>query len=261
MTVAAETSPLAVRGLSRNFGGVRALDNVSLELVPGERRAIIGTNGAGKTTLFNLINGQIPSSAGEIRLFGQEVSGWPLHRRAALGLARTFQITSLFRNLTVRENMLIAVQALAPCHFVFWRRAAHYREIGQRADALLEKWRLAAMRDEKVQNLSYGTQRQLEIVVALAGEPRLLLLDEPMAGLSAAETHLATDIILNLDRAITVLLIEHDLATAFRIADRITAMDQGRIVAEGTPDEIRQEASLQKIYAAGGAARVQERER
>jgi branched-chain amino acid transport system ATP-binding protein len=248
-------NPLVVRNLSRSFGGVRAIDDVSLELQPGERRALIGTNGAGKTTLFNVINGQIPASSGEIWLFGEEVGKRKLYRRAALGLARTFQITSLFSNLTVLDNMIIAVQALAPCHFVFWRRIKSYRAVVSRAEELLEKWQLAGMRGEIVKNLSYGTQRQLEIVVALAGNPKLLLLDEPMAGLSAAETHLATDIILQLDRAITVLLIEHDLATAFRIADRITAMDQGRIVAEGTPEEIRGEASLQKIYTGGGAAR------
>jgi branched-chain amino acid transport system ATP-binding protein len=244
--------PLEIRDLSRNFGGVRAIADVSLSLEAGERRAIIGTNGAGKTTLFNVVNGQMPPSSGEIFLFGENVTRMPLHRRATLGLARTFQITSLFRNLTVIENMIIAVQALTPAHFVFWRRLAGYREVLDRAEALLEKWRLTEFRHEIVRNLSYGTQRQLEIVMALAGNPRLLLLDEPMAGLSAAETHLATDIILNLDRGITVLLIEHDLAAAFKIADRITAMDQGRIVAEGTPEEIRQESSLQKIYARGG---------
>jgi branched-chain amino acid transport system ATP-binding protein len=248
-------NPLDIRNLSRNFGGVRAIADVSLTLAPGERRAIIGTNGAGKTTLFNIVNGQIPPSSGEIFLFGQDVTRKPPHKRAALGLARTFQITSLFRDLTVLDNMIIAVQALTPQHFVFWRRMAAFRDITDRAEALLEKWRLTSFRKEVVRNLSYGTQRQLEIVMALAGEPKLLLLDEPMAGLSAAETHLATDIILNLDRAITVLLIEHDLPVAFRIADRITAMDQGRIVAEGTPDEIRQESSLQKIYARGGALR------
>jgi branched-chain amino acid transport system ATP-binding protein len=247
--------PLEVRNLSRNFGGVRAIADVSLALEPGERRAIIGTNGAGKTTLFNVVNGQIPPSSGAIFLFGQDVTRKPLHGRAALGLARTFQITSLFRNLTVLDNMIIAVQALTAAHFVFWRRMARYRDILGRADALLEKWRLTEFRYDIVRNLSYGTQRQLEIVMALAGEPKLLLLDEPMAGLSAAETHLATDIILNLDRSITVLLIEHDLAAAFKIADRITAMDQGRIVAEGSAEEIRQEASLQKIYSRGGALR------
>jgi branched-chain amino acid transport system ATP-binding protein len=246
-------NPLVIRNLSRSFGGVQAIDGVSFEVAPGERRAIIGTNGAGKTTLFNVINGQIKASAGEIFLFGKEVTQLPPHRRAALGLARTFQITSLFPNLTVVENMIVAVQALLPCRFVFYRRVASYRAVVARARDLLEKWQLWDQRDELVKNLSYGVQRQLEIVLALAGEPKLLLLDEPMAGLSAMETHLAADIIINLDRGITVLLIEHDLATAFRIADTITAMDQGRIVASGTPEEIRREATLKTIYQRGGA--------
>jgi branched-chain amino acid transport system ATP-binding protein len=247
-------NPLIVRNLSRRFGGVLALDDVSLEICAGERRAIIGTNGAGKTTLFNIINGQVAASSGAMWLFGQEVSRVPPHRRVALGLARTFQITSLFPNLSVMENMIIAVQALASCRFVFYRRVEGCRDILARTTDLLERWQLWDMRTEIVRNLSYGVQRQLEIVMALAGDPKLLLLDEPMAGLSAVESHLATDIILNLDRRITILLIEHDLTTAFRIADRITAMDQGRIVADGTPDEIRKEANLKKIYLRGTAA-------
>jgi branched-chain amino acid transport system ATP-binding protein len=241
-------SPLAVRKLSRSFGGLQALDDISFELRAGERRAIIGTNGAGKTTLFNVINGQLSPSSGEIWLMGDNVTRLPTHRRAALGLARTFQITSLFPELSVRQNMVLAVQALDACHFSFHRSVESYRHIGERAQALLERWQLSDARHELVKNLSYGTQRQLEIVLALAGEPSILLLDEPMAGLSASETHLATDIIMKLDRSITILLIEHDLQAAFRIADWITALDQGRIVAEGPPDEIRKEASMQRIY-------------
>jgi branched-chain amino acid transport system ATP-binding protein len=245
---ARRVSPLAVRKLSRSFGGLQALDDISFELRAGERRAIIGTNGAGKTTLFNVINGQLSPSSGEIWLMEENVTRLPTHRRAALGLARTFQITSLFPELSVRQNMVLAVQALDRCHFSFHRSVESYRHIGERAQALLERWQLWEARSELVKNLSYGTQRQLEIVLALAGEPRILLLDEPMAGLSASETHLATDIIMKLDRSITLLLIEHDLQAAFRIADWITALDQGRIVAEGPPAEIRKEASLQRIY-------------
>jgi branched-chain amino acid transport system ATP-binding protein len=241
-------SPLVVKNLSRSFGGVRALDDVSLTLDPGERRAIIGTNGAGKTTLFNVINGQLPASSGEIWIFGENATRAPIHRRAALGLARTFQITSLFPRLTVLHNMIVAVAALSRSHFVFWRPVSAHAEITARARDLLERWELWRYRDELVANLSYGVQRQLEIVLALAGNPKLILLDEPMAGLSAAETHLASNIILQLDRAISVLLIEHDLAAAFRIADRVTAMNEGRVVAEGTPDEIRKDSSLERIY-------------
>jgi branched-chain amino acid transport system ATP-binding protein len=248
-----DMKPLVVRNLSRHFDGVRALGNVSLELEPGERRAIIGTNGAGKTTLFNIVNGQIPASSGEIWILGVDATRLPTHRRAALGLARTFQITSLLPRLSVLDNMIIAVSALSRHHFVFWRPVTRHPDILADARDLLQRWSLWALREEIVATLSYGVQRQLEIVMALAGRPRLLLLDEPMAGLSVRETHLASDIILNLDRTITVLMIEHDLAAAFRIADRITAMDLGEIVAEGTPDEIRRESSLRAIYQRGGA--------
>jgi branched-chain amino acid transport system ATP-binding protein len=247
-------SPLVVRNLSRSFGGVRALDDVSLQLEPGERRAIIGTNGAGKTTLFNVINGQIAPSSGKIWILGQDATYAPIHRRAALGLGRTFQITSLFPRLSVLDNMLVAVVALSRFQFVFWRPVAAHAEIVARACEALARWSLWDLRDELVGNLSYGVQRQLEIVLALAGSPKLLLLDEPMAGLSVAETHLASDIILHLDRSVTVLLIEHDLAAAFRIADRVTAMVEGRVVAEGTPDEIRTEAMLRQIYMGAPAA-------
>ena len=240
--------PLIVKNLSRSFGGVHAFDDVSLELERGERRAIIGTNGAGKTTLFNVINGQIPASSGEVWILGENATRAPVHRRAALGLARTFQITSLLPHLSVLDNMIVAVTALSPARFVFWRPVDAHPELLARARDTLEHWNLSRYRDEPVANLSYGVQRQLEIVLALAGKPKLLLLDEPMAGLSAGETHLASDIILKLDRAVTVLLIEHDLAAAFRIADRVSAMSEGRVIAEGTPDEMRREATLRRIY-------------
>ncbi len=241
-------NPLLVRGLSHTFGGLQALSEISFEVRAGERRALIGTNGAGKTTLFNVINGQIVATSGEIWLFGQNVTTLSVQERAARGLGRTFQSTSLFPQLTVLENMIIAVQALDPCHFTFHRPIEYYGHVLVRAREQLERWQLWDVRDETVNNLSYGTQRQVEIVLALAGNPRILLLDEPMAGLSAAETHLATDIIMNLDRSITLLLIEHDLNAAFRIADWITALDQGRIVADGPPAQIRNEAELQRIY-------------
>lgn len=241
-------NPLSVRNVSLYFGGVRALADVSIELRRGERRAIIGTNGAGKTTLFNVISGQIRPSAGQVLLLNQDILGLPVYRRAALGLGRTFQITNLFPGLSVWENMLIAVEAKHPDRYVFSRPLFSYSEILSRARTLLQSWRLWEYRDSLVQTLSYGVQRQLEIVIALAGEPKVLLLDEPMAGLSAAETRLAMDIVLELERSVTVLMIEHDLSAVFRIADYVTAMDQGLIVAEGRPDELRQEGRLKGIY-------------
>jgi branched-chain amino acid transport system ATP-binding protein len=246
---------LSVINVSRHFGGVHAVADVSLDIPTGERRALIGTNGAGKTTLFNIVHGQVAPSSGRIELFGQDVTRTSTHERARLGVARTFQITSLFPRLTVFENTIIAVNALAPWHFVLHRPLTRYPLAQERAHALLERWYLTRYSDMPVRDLAYGTQRQLEIVMALAGEPRLLLLDEPMAGLSTAETALTADMIRSLDRSITVLLVEHDLAAAFSIADRVTAMDQGIIVADGTPDELRQGSSLTGIVAASQSSR------
>jgi branched-chain amino acid transport system ATP-binding protein len=245
---------LSVRGLGRAFGGLQALREVSMEVEAGERRVIIGTNGAGKTTLFNLLNGQIRPSSGSIALYGEDVTALDVHARAARGMGRTFQITSLFPGLTVAENVRIAVQALDACRFSMRRSAASRRRVLGRVADLLSRWQLNGFAEHKVTELSYGIQRQLEIVLALAGQPRLLLLDEPMAGLSAEETHRVTDIILGLERSLTVVMIEHDLAAAFRIADRVSAMDEGRIIAEGPPALLRGDAQLQRIYARGGAA-------
>jgi branched-chain amino acid transport system ATP-binding protein len=244
---------LSVINVSRQFGGVKAVDDVSIAIPTGERRALIGTNGAGKTTLFNIVHGQIAPSSGRIELFGSDVTRRSTHRRAQLGVARTFQITSLFPRLSVLDNTIIAVNALAPWHFVWHRPLACYPAAEKRARALLERWGLGGLQDVSVRDLSYGKQRQLEIVMSLAGEPRLLLLDEPMAGLSAAETAIAADMIRSLDRSITVLMIEHDLTAAFAIADRVTAMDRGRIVADGTPEELRNGALLTGIIASGSA--------
>lgn len=244
---------LKLNGITKIFGGLTALEDVSFSVADGSITGVIGPNGAGKTTLFNIISGQIRASSGEIWLFGQNVSRMPSYRRAALGLARTFQITSLFPRLTVRENMTIAVQALQPYRYAFHKRVAGLADLNRRTRDLLERWSLWDHAEDQVRNLSYGIQRQLEIVMALAGAPKLLMLDEPTAGLSAMETHLAADIIMKLDRSITILLIEHDLPTAFRLADSVTAMDQGRIVAEGTPAEIRKEASINRIYMRGSA--------
>lgn len=246
---------LSVIDVSRHFGGVKAVSNVSLDIPTGERRALIGTNGAGKTTLFNIVHGQIIPSSGRVELFGQDVTRTSTHQRARLGIARTFQITSLFPRLTVFENTIIAVNALARWHFVVHRPLNAYPLAHERAHALLARWNLTKYSEVPVRNLGYGTQRQLEIVMALAGEPRLLLLDEPMAGLSTAETALAADMIRSLDRSITVLLVEHDLAAAFSIADRVTAMDQGVIVADGTPDELRRGSSLAGIVSASRSAK------
>ncbi len=241
-------SALTVRAASVTFGGVSAVDGVSLEIQAGERRGLLGPNGAGKTTLFNLIGGQVPVNAGTVRLFDQDVTRLPARERAHLGLARTFQVTKLFPNLTLRENAMLAVQAVHPGRYSMHRTVFTYRDLQRRVDELLETWGLFDKAGATVRHLSYGDQRQLEIVMALANKPRLLLLDEPTAGLSPAETTLVTRLVSLLPRDVTVLFIEHDMDVAFKIADRITVLNQGRIVAEGAPAEIRADAGIREIY-------------
>jgi branched-chain amino acid transport system ATP-binding protein len=239
---------LSIEGLSKNFGGLQALHDLSLEIQPGERRAIIGPNGAGKTTLFHLIGGQLSPSSGRIFLFGQEVTKLPPFRRAALGLARTFQIITLFLDLTVMENILLAVQALDSVRFVLYRPLTGYRNIVSQARSLLEQWNLWEKRRTLVRHLSYGEQRQLEILLALAQMPRVLLLDEPTAGLSPVETQQVVAMIQHLDPSITVLLIEHDMDVAFQVAQQITVLHNGRLLAVGPPEAIRKDSTVAEIY-------------
>jgi branched-chain amino acid transport system ATP-binding protein len=249
------THALTVERLTKSFGGLTAVDAVDLAIDPGERRALIGPNGAGKTTFFNLVSGTLPPSSGRILLFGEDVSGLPPHARAALGLARTFQITTLFRNLTVLDNVLLAVQALDPVKRVFYRRRHAYGRLLDRAHALLGEWRLAEQADIPVRELSYGEQRQLEIIMAVAGQPRLLLLDEPTAGLSPAETTTVAGIIKRLSRELAMLVIEHDMDVAFELADRITVLYQGRVLTEGDGAAIRRNPQVNEIYLGSAAPR------
>jgi len=239
---------LELDGVSKFFGGLQAVGDVSLAVRPGERRALIGPNGAGKTTLFNLISGSLPVSAGAITLFGRDVTGAPTHRRAAQGLARTFQITNLFADLTVRDNCLLALQALTPARFAMFRPLGTFRDLHAAALAALEAVGLGAVGDVPVRNLSHGEQRQLEIALALAGKPRVLLLDEPTAGLSPAESRLMADLLARLDPAITVLMIEHDMDIALELSARVTVLHYGRVIADGSREEIRADAQVREIY-------------
>ncbi len=247
-------TPLAAERLTKRFGGLQALAQVDLLIEPGERRVIIGPNGAGKTTLFNLITGTLPPTSGRILLFGQDVTHAPPHRRARLGLARTFQLTTLFQNLSVLDNVLLAVQALDPARFVLHRSRTTYPRLFTKAQALLEQWGLAEHGSTPVRALSYGEQRQVELTLALAGSPKLLLLDEPTAGLAPAETATVTSMIKALNRAMAILVIEHDMDVAFELAHRVTVLHQGQVLAEGNPEEIRQNSEVAKIYL--GAQRV-----
>ncbi|MBI2160449.1 MAG: ABC transporter ATP-binding protein [Candidatus Rokubacteria bacterium] len=239
---------LSLSGLSKEFGGLRAVDDVSLAVTPGERRAIIGPNGAGKTTLFSLISGETRPTGGRIALFGRDVTRLSPHRRAALGLARTYQITNLFPRLTALENCLLAVQALTPAKLHLHRGLARYPALFARARTVLEAVGLGDKGGETVRTLSHGEQRQLEVALALAGTPRLLLLDEPTAGLSPAESHSMTALLKNLDSAITLLVIEHDMDVAFELTDRITVLHYGRVVADGLRHEVKANPLVQEIY-------------
>jgi branched-chain amino acid transport system ATP-binding protein len=221
---------------------------VELAVRPGERRALIGPNGAGKTTLFNLVAGALPVSTGRIALFGRDVTRMAPHRRAALGLARTFQISNLFPSLTVRENGLLAVQALSPSKLAMHRPLSSYRDLHARVEETLAAVGLTDRAASTVKNLSHGEQRQLEIGLALAGRPRLLLLDEPTAGLSPAESASMARLLDGLDPAITLLIIEHDMDIALQIARHVTVLHYGRVIADGTRDEVRASPLVQEIY-------------
>lgn len=245
---------LELEGLGRRFGGVEAVRDVTLSVPRGARGAIIGPNGAGKTTLFNVITGELAPSAGRIRLFGQDVTGLPAHRRAAMGLARTFQITNLFRSLTVEENVLLAVQALTPTRYVMYRPLGRYAGMRDRVRFLLERAGLWEKRQIPVRTLSYGEQRQMEVMLALAGEPRLLLLDEPAAGLSPGERLEMARFIKGLDRELTLLLIEHDMDVAFEVAETVAVLHFGRKVAEGSKESVRADPAVQEIYLGTEAA-------
>jgi len=239
---------LVVDNLSKDFGGLRAVAGIDLKIEPGERRVLMGPNGAGKTTLFNLISGIYPASEGRILYFEKDITQLPSYRRAALGIARTYQITNLFPNLTVTENILMSCQALERTKFVMFRTISSYRHLVDRCHQLLKEFDLWEKRNELIKNLSHGDQRQIEVAMALAEKPRLLLLDEPAAGLSSAETHGLTLLLKKLDPSITILLIEHDLDVAFEFAEKITVLYQGKFLTEGTKEEIKNNATVQEIY-------------
>jgi branched-chain amino acid transport system ATP-binding protein len=239
---------LECEDVSRRFGGLEAVRGVTLSVAAGERRGIIGPNGAGKTTLFRLISGEMPVSSGRIRLFGRDITGVACHRRTHLGLGRTFQITNLFPTQTVADNLVLAVLGQRRARFSMLRPLWTYRDLYARADAALETVGLADRRDELVRNLSHGEQRQVEIALALLSDPRVLLLDEPTAGLSPAESVRMTHAIQALDPTITILLIEHDMDVVFDVVSRITVLHLGRPFADGTPGEIRKDPRVQEIY-------------
>jgi branched-chain amino acid transport system ATP-binding protein len=247
-----EVPALELRSLSKSFGGLQATRDVTLRIMPGERQAIIGPNGAGKTTLFNLISGIFPVTSGQVLLFGRDVTRWPSHRRTALGMARTFQVTSLFPRLSVIDNVLLAIKGLRPTKYVMWRSLSSYPEVFDKAHALLGQAGFLDRKDTEVRNLSHGEQRQLEIVVGLASDPKILLLDEPAAGLSSGESADMVKFLMKLDRGLAILLIEHDMDVVFDVADRISVLHFGEILESGTSQQIHDSARVQEIYLGTG---------
>lgn len=243
---------LVLEQVVKDFGGLRATNSVSLEVHPGERRAIIGPNGAGKTTLFNLITGELAVTSGHIYLNGKEITRMPPHRRIAAGLGRTYQITNVFPGLTVEENVQLAAQGLSARKFVLYRGIARQGEMHAKVQQVLQDLALAAVKGVRVKELSYGEQRQLEIALALAGEPDVLLLDEPAAGLSSADRVQIAALIRRLPRDLTVILIEHDMDLALGLVDHVTCLHYGAVIASDTPEKIRANEEIQEIYLGAG---------
>jgi branched-chain amino acid transport system ATP-binding protein len=239
---------LRLSGVGRRFGGVHALREVDLEVYPGERRALLGPNGAGKTTLFNVVSGEFPPTAGRVELFGRDVTTMPTRTRAKLGLTRTFQTSRLFLGLTVEDNLYLAVLGVRGGHLRPVRLPGRDGAIRERARELAEQVGLHDRIGEVVGSLSHGEQRQLEVAMARAGDPTIMMLDEPAAGLSRGERVALTDLLLRLDPAITLILIEHDMDVALRVAERVTMMHDGRVIVEGTPAEIRANQLVHDLY-------------
>ena len=239
---------LRVENLTRRFGGLVATDNLSLEVVPGELHAIIGPNGAGKTTLISQLTGQLMPNSGAVHFAGQDITGLPPYRRSGLGLARSFQITSLLHDFTAADNVALAAQAHAGHSFRFWANARKEAALREAAHAALARVGLAKRADVPVSELSHGEQRELELAVALATKPQLLLLDEPMAGLGITESQRMVALLKELRKEVTVVLVEHDMEAVFALADRISVLVYGRLIACGKPDEIRNNEEVKRAY-------------
>ncbi|MCA0274423.1 MAG: ABC transporter ATP-binding protein [Proteobacteria bacterium] len=243
---------LNVRGLVKRFGGLLATDHVDITVNPGEIHALIGPNGAGKTTLISQLMGELKPNEGTIEIDGRAVDGVPTARRVSLGLARTFQITCLLPDYTVRDNVAIAVQIRQGHSFHFWGDVRREKMLAEEATHFLATVGLEGRADELVANLSHGEQKQLELAVALATKPRLLLLDEPMAGLGHVESQQMIEILRGLRSRVSMLLVEHDMEAVFALADRISVLVYGRVIATGTVGEIRDNPEVRTAYLGEG---------
>ncbi len=242
------TEALKVKGLRKQFGALAAVGGVDLSVLQGERRAVIGPNGAGKTTFFNLISGALSPTAGTIELSGHDVTRLPDWKRVRLGLARTFQRNNLFMGLTTFENVRLSSQRHHGASHRMLRPAHSHSIVNQAVRRILEQVGLANRADTLAANLSYGEQRQLEVALALAAEPKILLLDEPTAGMSIAETNRMVDLVKQLPPTLTLLIVEHDMEVVFAIADRITVLHLGQVLTEGQPYEVKGDERVRQVY-------------
>ncbi len=242
------TPALSLRAVTKNFGGLRAVSDVSLEVAPGERRVIIGPNGAGKTSLFHCISGVIQPSSGVIECFGEDITHLAEAQRTLKGVGRTFQISSVFVDLTVLENVALAMLGIQGAKWGMWRSVSQMEHVRVKAEEELTRVGLTGKTDVMVKSLSYGERRQLELVLALVNSPRLLLLDEPCAGLSPAERQRLSAIIRDLPRTITMLMIEHDMDVALALADRVTVLNRGAMMLEGSAQEVRMNPQVREVY-------------
>ncbi len=241
------TPIIAVEGVGKRFGGFRALNDVTVAFAPGSLTSIIGPNGAGKSTFFNVLSGAFPPSEGRVLYDGQDITGQPQHRFAHLGIAKSFQITNLFPQLSALENVRVAMQAMTS-RFDIWTKRERLSELTERAEGLLALVGLTPRRNEPAENLAHGEQRSLEIAVALACEPKLLLLDEPTAGMSPEEAREMMDLILRLNQDRSVILVEHRMKLVMGISSRIIVLHHGQLLAEGSPDDIRSHEEVRRVY-------------
>jgi branched-chain amino acid transport system ATP-binding protein len=241
---------LSLKGLSKHFGGIRVIEDVSLDVMVGERVGLIGPNGAGKSTLFNMIAGDLEPSGGTIHFEEGNVNHLPNYKRTQDGIVRTFQKNNLMMGLSVRENILLVLQRIDKKHTQWWKPATkkNYPELFKKVDNLLQEWGLQEHSHTKVADLSYGVQRQIEIIMAIAGNPKLLLLDEPTAGMSQVETDQIIALINKLPTEVTIMMIEHDIEVLFGNMHRVIVLHAGTLIADGKPEEVRENPEVKEIY-------------
>lgn len=244
---------MKVEKLNKSFKAIHVLRDASIELKPGERHVIIGPNGAGKSTFINCLFGTLKFESGDVYLEGKSIKHVPSHERVRMGMARTFQKNNLFNELTVGENIKLAILSEKPYRMKLFKPLSEYKDIDNECNEMLDRWEMRDRKEVLVKNLSYGEQRILEIILAICAQPKLLLLDEPTSGMSPSETIRTTELIQKIPRTVTLLMIEHDMEVVFSTADKITVLHHGETILSGTPEEVRGNKMIQEIYFGGGA--------